>query len=101
MSFAYLGALLLSLGGLTTIDYKHKLAFFGKPKKAIISLAIPYLFFVLWDLSGIAAGIFFRGNVDHMIGITLFPEFPIEEVFFLGVLCYTALLLTARFARSK
>ncbi len=101
MSFAYLGALLLSLAGLTTLDYKNKLAFFGKPKKALITLAIPYLFFVVWDLSGITAGIFFRGNINHMIGITLFPEFPIEEVFFLGVLCYTALLLTAKFARSK
>jgi lycopene cyclase domain-containing protein len=101
VTFAYLGALLFSLIGLVLIDYKFKLAFFGPAKRSAISLAIPYLFFVAWDLAGIAAGIFFRGNAKHTLGINLFPEFPIEEAFFLGVLCYTALILTASLVRRK
>ncbi len=101
MTFAYLGALLFSLVGLILIDLKFKLAFFGKAKRSAITLAIPYVLFVIWDLAGIAAGIFFRGASTHTLGIMLFPEFPIEEAFFLGVLCYTALILTAGLARKK
>ena len=101
MSFAYLGALLVSLAGLTTLDFKHKLAFFGQSKKAAFAVAVPFLLFVIWDLAGIASGIFFRGNAKHLTGVTVFPEFPVEELFFLGVLTYTALLLTARLARQK
>lgn len=97
----YLIALLVSLAGLTTLDWRHKLAFFGQRRRAIMTLAIPYLAFVAWDALGIALGIFFRGNTSHLTGITLFPEFPIEELFFLGVLCYTALLLTSKFASKK
>jgi lycopene cyclase domain-containing protein len=101
VTFAYLGALLFSLVGLILIDLKFKLAFFGQAKRSAITLAIPYLLFVVWDLAGIAAGIFFRGTSIHTLGIMLFPEFPIEEAFFLGVLCYTSLILTAGLARKK
>lgn len=101
MSFAYLGALLFSLVGLTLIDLKFKLAFFGHSKRSAITLAIPYVLFVVWDLAGIAAGIFFRGTSSHTLGLTIFPEFPVEEAFFLGVLCYSALLLTAAWVRKK
>jgi lycopene cyclase domain-containing protein len=97
----YLIALLVSLAGLTTLDWRHKLAFFGERKRALLTLAVPYMTFVAWDTLGIAFHIFFRGNTSHLTGITLFPEFPIEELFFLGVLCYTALLLTSRFASKK
>jgi lycopene cyclase domain-containing protein len=101
VSFAYLGALLFSLLGLSLIDYKFKLAFFGNSKRAAITLAVPYLFFVSWDLAGIAAGIFFRGDATHILGVMVFPEFPLEEAFFLGVLCYTGLLLTSAMAKVK
>ena len=100
MTFAYLLALICSLVGLGLLDFRFKLAFFGKPKRAAITLAIPYLFFVIWDLAGIAAGIFFRGDSSHMLGINLFREFPIEELFFLGVLCYTTLIVTTLLARK-
>ena len=93
--------LLFSLVGLTLIDFKFKLAFFGKAKRAALAISIPFALFIVWDLAGIAAGIFFRGHAEHLLGVTLFPEFPIEEVFFLAVLCYTTLLFTARVARTK
>jgi lycopene cyclase domain-containing protein len=47
----------------------------------------------LWDVAGIAMGIFFRGDTSHLTGIVLAPEFPIEELFFLLLLNYTALTL--------
>jgi lycopene cyclase domain-containing protein len=48
--------------------------------------------FVIWDIAGIALGIFFRGNNTLLTGIQVFPEFPIEEILFLALLCYSTLI---------
>lgn len=98
MSFLYLGALLVSIAGLASLDFKHKLAL-GKSKAYRCLLIISVAFFLVWDLAGIALGIFFRGNAGHLTGITLSKELPIEEVFFLIVLSYSALLLLKAFGR--
>ena len=92
MTFGYLAALLVSLAGLTTLDARHKLALFKQPVRSLVTLAVPYFFFITWDITGIQGGIFFRGHSEHLLGITVFDEFPIEELFFLAVLCYTTLL---------
>ena len=99
MTFGYLAALIFSLAGLTTLDARFKLAFFKQPVRALVTLTVPFLFFVTWDLTGIAGGIFFRGQTDHLTGFTVFHEFPIEELFFLAVLCYTTLLTYSALAR--
>ena len=101
MNFLYLGSLLISLAGLVALDRKHKLAFAKNPKAAAIAVAIPYLFFVIWDAAGIALGIFFKGQSQFLTGIMIAPEFPIEELFFLALLCYTTLIVSTWFARSK
>ncbi len=98
LSFLYLGALLVSIAGLASLDFKHKLAL-GKSKAYRCLLIISVAFFLVWDLAGIALGIFFRGNAGHLTGITLSKELPIEEVFFLIVLSYSALLLLKAFGR--
>lgn len=98
MSFLYLGALLVSIAGLASLDFKHKLAL-GKSKAYRCLLIISVAFFLVWDLAGIALGIFFRGNAGHLTGITLSKELPIEEIFFLIVLSYSALLLLKAFGR--
>lgn len=99
MTYGYLAALLFSLAGLTTFDARFKLAFFVQPVRSLVTLVVPFFFFVTWDLAGIAGGIFFRGQTDHLTGITIFHEFPIEELFFLAVLCYTTLLTYSAFSR--
>ena len=43
---------------------------------------------VAWDVAGIGAGIFFRGNPGLLTGVLIAPELPLEEVFFLALLCY-------------
>lgn len=93
MSFLYLGALLLSIAGLATLDFRHKLGFAINARRASITLIVGIAFFLLWDVCGIELGIFFRGKAKHLTGWQLAPELPIEEVFFLFVLCYTTLLL--------
>ena len=91
MSLIYLGALLFSLGGSALLDWRFRLTFWRDARKATWTMILGIAFFIVWDLSGIALGIFFRGVTDLMTGILLAPELPLEEVFFLALLCYTTL----------
>jgi lycopene cyclase domain-containing protein len=98
VSFVYLAALLISIAGLATLDFKFKLAI-AKSKGYLCLILIPLVFFLTWDLAGISAGIFFRGNTQHLTGILLATELPLEEIFFLILLSYSALLLLKAFTR--
>jgi lycopene cyclase domain-containing protein len=90
---AYLGALVVSLLGLGLLDWRHRIALFVEPRRALATLAIGVGFFLLWDVAGIGLGIFFRGDGPYMTGILLAPELPLEELFFLILLVYQTLLL--------
>ena len=89
----YLSGLMFSLVGLGLLDWRFRTAFTVNKKAAAFAILIPTIFFILWDVAGIAMGIFFRGDTSHLTGILLAPEFPIEELFFLLLLNYTALTL--------
>lgn len=89
----YLSGLIFSLVGLGLLDWRFRTAFTVNKKAAAFAILIPTIFFILWDVAGIAMGIFFRGDTSHLTGIVLAPEFPIEELFFLLLLTYTALTL--------
>ena len=105
MPFVYLAALVFSLVGLGLLDYRHKLALFGgAPARTLAVVGISVAFFLVWDLVGIQAGVFFRGSGPWMTGIVLAPELPLEELFFLIVLSYSTLLaylLAAKVLRSR
>ncbi len=88
MSFVYLGALLVSLAGMVVLDLRFRLFFAAAPWRAAIVLVAGIAFFLVWDVAGIAAGVFFRGNPGLLTGALLGPELPLEEVFFLALLCY-------------
>ena len=88
MSFVYLGALLVALAGMVVLDLRFRLFFAVAPVRAAIVLVLGIAFFVAWDVAGIGAGIFFRGNPGLLTGVLLGPELPLEEVFFLALLCY-------------
>jgi lycopene cyclase domain-containing protein len=83
------------------IDFKHKLAFFTQPLRTLATLTIAVVVFLIWDLVGIAKGIFFRGSGPYLTGITIAPELPIEEVFFLTLLSYTILIAYLGFAKWR
>jgi lycopene cyclase domain-containing protein len=93
MRFLYLGALLVSLGGLAILDARFRLAFWADARRAALTVGIGVVGFLLWDLVGVGLGIFARGDSPHMTGILLAPELPLEEAFFLTLLCYTSLLV--------
>ncbi len=91
MSFVYLGALLVSLAGMVVLDLRFRLFFAVAPVRAAIVLAAGIAFFLAWDVAGIGAGIFFRGNPGLLTGVLIGPELPLEEVFFLALLCYVTM----------
>jgi lycopene cyclase domain-containing protein len=100
VSLIYLASLLFSIAGLAALDYRHRLAI-AKSKKNIWLILIPVVFFLTWDLAGISAGIFFRGDATHLTGILLAHELPLEELFFLILLSYSSLLLLMAFTRME
>ncbi len=90
--FAYLGALLVALGGLALIDRRWRLAFWDAPRRAALCVGIGVVGFLLWDVAGLLLGIFARGESPHMTGLLLAPDLPVEEAVFLTLLCYNAVL---------
>jgi lycopene cyclase domain-containing protein len=90
---SYLAILIVSLLGLYLLDSTHKLAFTVDAKRSLLSMVPAYVVFLIWDIAGIATGIFFRGQNTLLTGVQVFPEFPIEELFFLALLCYSTLIV--------
>tara|TARA_R110002020_G_scaffold152794_9_gene331550 strand:- start:172097 stop:172435 length:339 start_codon:yes stop_codon:yes gene_type:complete len=84
----YLLALLVSLTGMVVLDRRFGLFFWRDARRARIVLPVGVLFFLVWDLFGVGLGIFFRGETEFMTGLLVAPEVPLEEVFFLTLLCY-------------
>lgn len=103
MTLAYLLILLISIAGMVTLDWKFKLSFFRDLKVSAVTMVLGVAMFTAWDDMGIRQGIFFRGSGAWMTGLQLFPEYPIEELFFLILLNYLALniLEFARRVRGK
>lgn len=67
----------------------------------MLSMLVAVVVFLVWDVAGIALGIFFRGDAPHLSGLLLAPELPVEEVFFLILLSYNTLLVYQWFARRS
>ena len=99
MGLLYLAALLLTIGCMMLIDRRWRLFFWRDPMAAALTTAIGVAFFLLWDIAGISQGIFFRGETAFMTGILVGPELPLEEVFFLTLLCYLTMNLVNGFSR--
>jgi lycopene cyclase domain-containing protein len=98
--FAYLGALVASLGGLALIDHQHRLAFWSDWRRSAVCVGVGVVGLLAWDLAGLGLGIFARGTSAHMTGLLLAPGLPVEEALFLALLCYLALLARRWFDRS-
>ncbi|RNE67285.1 lycopene cyclase domain-containing protein [Cryobacterium tepidiphilum] len=93
MSVAYLACLLVALGCMALLDRRFRLFFWKDAGRATLVLAGGLIFFLAWDLLGIAFGIFARGETRIMTGMELAPELPLEEPVFLAFLCYLTVVL--------
>ena len=101
MIVLYLLALLISLAGMVVLDRRFTLFFWKDARRAGIVLAAGVVFFLVWDLFGVGLGIFFRGETDFMTGLLVAPEVPLEEVFFLTLLCYLTMNIYGALTRTK
>jgi len=88
MIVLYFVALLIALTGMVMLDRRFTLFFWRDRRRAMIVLVVGVLFFLAWDVAGVGLGIFFRGQTEFMTGLLVAPEIPLEEVFFLTLLCY-------------
>lgn len=88
----YLLGLLVGISGMAIIDWRYKLAFFYDRRRTLLVVAIAVAIFIMWDIIGIGLGIFFHGGSQLTLPTRLFPEFPLEELFFLILLCYCTLV---------
>lgn len=89
----YLLALIFSLCGLAILDRRYRLAFWFDRTRSFTTIGIGIAVFIVWDVLGIALGIFFHGGSHFTLPLRIAPEFPVEEIFFLFLLCYVTLLL--------
>lgn len=91
--FVYLFILIFSLGGLTYLDYRKQLAWFWNARKTAVLLLASLIFFLIWDIVNISAGII-ATNPQWVSGLYVTtPNLPIEEFLFLTLLGYQTLLL--------
>ncbi|MBC7708182.1 lycopene cyclase domain-containing protein [Polaromonas sp.] len=79
------------------IDYKHKYAFFGDRRRTLRTLLPAIAVFTVWDVAGIVLNIFSDGDGKYRSGLEFGPHFPVEEILFLTLLTYTALILWLSF----
>lgn len=91
--FWYLLVLVVSLSGLTYLDYVRKLAWFWDWRKTALILLLNLLFFLAWDIVNIGAGIIVTNPAWVSGWYVVTPNLPVEEFLFLTLLGYQTLLL--------
>ena len=89
----YLITLIVSIAGIAALDWRHKLAFWYKRRQTIFTVLLSVIVFTVWDLLAIQQGIFIHGDSEYALDYTIVPEFPIEELFFLTLLCYCTIVI--------
>ena len=82
------------------IDYKHKYAWFLNKRRTLWTIGPAVGVFVLSDIAGIALHIFASHDSTYRSGLLLGPNFPVEEILFLTLLTYTALIIWCSLQRS-
>ena len=98
MRWAYLAFVLFSTAGMAVLDIRYRLVLVGNVVRRRVSLAVlgcGALTFLVWDLLAIERGFYERGDSPGMTGIEVAAELPIEELFFIGFLCYLTMVLHA------
>lgn len=93
ISMAYAAVLVLLIGCMALLDARFSLVLWRARRRSAIVLAGGILLFLAWDVVAIRLGFYHRGESEIMTGLLLAPELPVEELLFIGFLCYTTLVL--------
>jgi lycopene cyclase domain-containing protein len=99
MGALYLVALVVGIGCMLLLDHRFRLFFWHDPAVATVITVVGTALFLLWDLAGIATGIFLRGDGAAATGIVLAPELPLEEPVFLIFLVLCTMVIFTGAAR--
>ncbi|MGK0721916.1 lycopene cyclase domain-containing protein [Leucobacter sp. W1478] len=96
MGALYLAALLVGIGCMLLLDHRFRLFFWHDAAIASLITVLGTALFLVWDIAGIALGIFLRGDSPVATGIVLAPELPLEEpVFLIFLVLCTMIIYTA------
>ncbi|MBS1673476.1 MAG: lycopene cyclase domain-containing protein [Actinobacteria bacterium] len=104
MGLLHLSLLAVSIIGVGIVDARWRLFLWAEPRRALLVLLAGVAVLLVWDLVGIATGIFAREANPFSTGILLAPHLPIEEpVFLLFLVQVTMVLYTGarRILRSR
>lgn len=99
MSWLYLASVVGAGFCIGLVDHRWRLFLFRWPRRALIVLAIGFVFFLVWDLVAIQLEVYSRGESPAMTGIEVARELPLEELFFIAFLCYVTGVLHGLFTR--
>lgn len=99
MSWLYLASVLVAGLCMGLVDHRWRLFLFRWPNRAVVVLAVGFVFFLVWDLVAIRLEVYSRGESPAMTGIEVDHELPLEELFFIVFLCYVTGVLHGLFAR--
>jgi lycopene cyclase domain-containing protein len=83
MGIVYLLLLIAGIACMLLLDHRFRLFFWHDPAVALLVTAVGTGLFLAWDIAGIIAGVFLRGEGEAATGILLAPELPLEEPVFL------------------
>ncbi len=105
MKYTYLAILIFSIFGMFLADKKYRLVFFKNHRAAVWSIGIVMSLLIAIDIIGIN-WLIFSTNPAYVVGLYIGSEnLPIEEFFFLFLLCYFVLninqMITRRLANAK
>jgi len=101
LEFSYLAALIGAIFCFGLIDRRYKLVWWHNRTLALRTLVLGVAFFLVWDITGVASGIFFPGDSPFDTGWLLMPGVPVEELFFLILLMYQTLIFWEAFKRWR
>ncbi|WP_028045890.1 lycopene cyclase domain-containing protein [Cellulomonas sp. URHE0023] len=93
MKGSYLAALLLSLTGVALLDARHRLFVWAEPRRAAVVLALGVTLFLSWDVMAITRGIFERGWGSALLGVSIAPHLPLEELVFVTFFSYLTMVV--------
>jgi lycopene cyclase domain-containing protein len=88
----YLVALLVPIACMAAVDRRCRLVLWADWRRTVVVLATGMAAFLVWDLVAIDQDFYRRGGSPLMTGLELAPHLPLEEVFFVGFLCYFTLV---------
>src|SRR3954454_2411609 len=88
-----LATLVLGLGCMVATDRRWRLVLWAHPVRGVVVLGAGMAVFVTWDLAALHLDLYRPGDSAVATGAEVAPGLPVEELFFIGFLCYLSLVL--------